>query len=193
MLDPILNGGLFLLQFLFDTYILILTLRLLMQYTGVNFYNPIAQFIVKVTKPVLSGFQRFLPAYKGVDFSIIAIIFILDIIKFFLIIYFKFQVLANPLGLIVWTFGDFASQLIDIFFFAILLYAIFSWFMPRHYNPLYEILSRLSSLVLTPISRIIPVLGGLDISPIIAILALKLLDIVVISPLLGLGFKMAMS
>lgn len=193
MLHPLQNGSIFLIQIIFDFYLLILLLRLLFQFFGINFYNPIAQFIVKLTKYPLSPLQKFLPTLKRIDTSILVAALFIDCIKFTLIIFLKFGTFVNLIGLIIWSIGDLFSQVATIFFFAILLFAILSWVMPQRDHPLYGILERLSAPILRPVQRFIPLLAGIDLSPLVAILLINLMEIVLIEPIIAIGLKLAIS
>lgn len=191
MIAPLENGLLFLIQITFDIFILILTLRLLFQATGVHFYNPIAQFVVKLTKPILYPLKKFIPMYKRFDLAVIVAIFLLDFIKFGLLIFIKFNTLPNPVGLLVWSCGDILNQFLNIFFFAILIGALLSWIGPKYQHPIYEVIAKLSAPILRPIQRIMPTISGIDISPIFAIILIKVFEIVIADMLIRLGASLS--
>ena len=75
------NPLLFLIDILFDIYIAIMMLRFILQQVGADFYNPISQFIVKVTqKPVLIS-RRIIPGVGGIDFASLVLVILLIFIK----------------------------------------------------------------------------------------------------------------
>ena len=62
---------------------------------------------------------------------------------------------------------------LNLFFFAILIRIILSWVAPQSYNPISAIAGSLAEPVLRPFRRLIPPIGGLDISPIFAVVLLQ--------------------
>ena len=55
-------------------FTILVLLRLLLQISRADFYNPLSQFIVKVTNPLLKLFRRFIPGFWGFDFASLAIL-----------------------------------------------------------------------------------------------------------------------
>lgn len=165
------NPFIFLVDTLFDIYIAILLLRFLLQYAGADFYNPICQFIVKATqKPVFMA-RRIIPGFRGIDIATLILVLVF--------IFFKLTVLyaiggAQPsiANIIIQGLYDLIQLTIDIFIFAIFVQAILSWVNPDPYNPVSGLLRSLTSPVLSPIRKILPNMGGLDLSPIVALIGL---------------------
>jgi YggT family protein len=72
--------------------------------------------------------------------------------------------------------GTFVYNVANIFIYLIIFRAVLSWFSPNPYNPLFQLLRRLTDPILEPIHRIMSrflTLPGIDISPIVAILLLS--------------------
>src|SRR5579871_5457054 len=115
------HAGVFLIQTIFDLYALILLLRLLLQYLRVDFYNPISQFVVKLTSPVIVPLRRIIPGYWGIDLATVAVLIITILIKTVLIMLMSMHKFPSIGGLIIWTLGDLISLVIKLFFYAILL------------------------------------------------------------------------
>jgi YggT family protein len=91
-----------------------------------------------------------------------------------------------PVGfgsLAILSFTQLISLLINIFIFAVIARAILSWISPGAYNPATSILYSLTEPLLNACRRIIPDLGGMDLSPLIALLALQLAKMLVLPPL----------
>ncbi|WP_164648860.1 YggT family protein, partial [Pseudomonas viridiflava] len=72
---------------------------------------------------------------------------------------------------------------LNIFFYALIISVILSWVAPASHNPGAQLVNQITEPLLAPLRRILPNLGGLDISPILAFMILKLLDMLVINNL----------
>ena len=193
MLDTIDNAFIFLIETLFNLYILVLMLRMILQWVGAHFYNPVSQFIVKLTNPVVKPLRQILPPLKGVDLASMIILVALEFIKLFLIIWLKTQMLPGPIGLIIMAFGDILGVVLSVFFFAIIISVILSWVSPRQYNPLTEILHLITEPLLRPARKIIPPIAGFDISPIPVLIILQFLTMLIANPLMNTGLRLAVT
>lgn len=112
------NPLIFLIDTLFDIYIVILMLRFLLQQLGADYYNPIAQFIVKATQPVVGISRRFIPSYRNIDIATLVLVIAFIAIKILLLTSLRGTSYSIPSILIV-SLYDFTSLLFDIFIFAI--------------------------------------------------------------------------
>jgi len=184
------NAGLFLINTLFDLYLLILMVRIILAWAHADYYNPFTQIIIKLTKPVIDPLRKIIPNYAGIEFATLATIFIIEIIKFSLIGIITIGMPKHILGLVVLAGADIIKLLLNTFFYAILLQAILSWIQPG-YSPTARILAQLTSPIMRPIQRIMPPISGFDLSPIPAMIILQLLIILLIGPLQAMGTQIA--
>lgn len=173
------NPLIFLIDTLLGIYIAVLLLRFLLQQFGADYYNPIAQFIVKVTQPVVGIARRFIPSYRKVDLATLILVLLFIAIKITLVTSLRGGTFSIPSILIISVY-DFISLAFDIFIFAIFLQAILSWVNPDPHNPVSSILYSLTSPILQPVKRMLPDMGGIDISPIFALIALMFLKRVIL-------------
>jgi YggT family protein len=90
---------------------------------------------------------------------------------------------GNPLQLLIWSLIGVTALFLKIFFFALIISVILSWVAPGSRNPGAELVNDICEPALAPFRKILPNLGGLDLSPIFAFLALKLIDMLVINNL----------
>lgn len=179
------NPIIFLIQVLFGAYILVVMLRFLLQLFRADFYNPISQFVVKVTSPVLHPLRRIIPGVGGIDFASIVLMWLLKALELtltVLLITGRF----NPVGPLLWAIPALVSLAINVFLFAILIQVILSWVNPGAYNPATALLYSLTEPLLRPARRIIPPIGGLDLSPMLVMIGLYLLQMLLMPPLLML-------
>lgn len=185
MSDTFVAAFRFLITTLFDLYLFVLMLRVILAYVGANYFDPITQFIIKLTDFAVKPLRRLIPNVRGVEVASLILIFALQLIKFFLIIFLTFGFPAI-LGLIILALGDTLKIVFEIFFYAILLQAIMSWIQP--YSPANRLLYQITAPIMQPLRRVIPPVGGIDISPIPALIILQLLIIVIVYPLMRLGW-----
>jgi YggT family protein len=190
MTAPVLVGSLFLINTLFDLYLFVFIMRIILVYTGANYFNPFTQFIVKLTDFLVVPLRRLIPNMGRIETSSILLILILEILKFYLVSSLSF---GNPnvIGIIILALSDMLKLLIMTFFYAIILQAILSWIQP--YAPINRILHQITAPIMRPLQRIIPPVGGFDISPIPALIGLQLLIILLINPLMAFGLSVAVS
>lgn len=194
MSDPLNNAGLFLIQAIFDLYIFIVMLRIVLQWVNTDFRNPVMALIVKLTNPPLKPICRIIPTLHGIDFAAIVLLLGLELLKLFLLVSLQTQgELANISGLLILAFAELLNQLINIFFYTILGLAILSWLSPLAHGPMIEILYRISEPLMRPVRRIMPTVSGFDLSPIPVLIGLKLITIIVIQPLTQIGMSLAIA
>ncbi len=178
MTDPII----FLIDTLFSLYILAVMLRFLLQWCGADFYNPISQFLVKVTHPPLKILRRFVPPIGKIDTSSLILILSLQMLSDFSILLLK-GVTINIGALTVLSITQLITLLINVFVFAVFARAILSWLNPGSFNAATSILTTLTEPLLDICRRVIPDLGGIDLSPLAALLMLQLAKMVILPPL----------
>lgn len=163
-------------------YILAVLLRFLLQWCGAAFYNPISQFLVKVTHPPLRLLRRFVPAIGKIDTSSLVLILILQMLANFTILILK-GVSIDIGALTILSITDLVSLLINIFIFAIFARAMLSWLNPGAYDSATSILVSLTEPLLTMCRRYLPDLGGIDLSPLAVLLFLQLAKMMILPPL----------
>ncbi|NCE89077.1 YggT family protein [Pseudomonas sp. L13] len=169
------DAAIFIIQTLGSLYLLIVLMRFILQLVRANFYNPLCQFVVKATQPLLKPLRRVIPSLFGLDMSSLVLALLLQILLFVVILmlngYQAFTVLLLPWGLI----GVF-SLFLKIIFWSMIISVILSWVAPGSRSPGAELVYQITEPVLAPFRRLIPNLGGLDISPIFAFIAIQLLQ-----------------
>ena len=174
----------YIVQTLGSLYLLIVLLRFILQLVRADFYNPLSQFTVKATQPLLKPLRRIIPGFGGLDLASLALALLVQLVLMVLVILIAG---ANPaavgLQLLVWAIIAVTSLFLKIFFFAMIISVILSWVAPGSYNPGAQLVNQICEPLLAPFRRLLPNLGGLDISPIFAFIALNLLDRFVIGNL----------
>lgn len=181
-----MNAVNFLVDTLFDMYIMIVLLRVWLQLARADFYNPFSQFIVKATQPVVGPLRRVIPGYGGLDIATILFAFIVALLKVLTV-----SVMMNygfdPLIMVISACVIIVTSIFKLLFWVLILRAILSW-VSRGQNPIEAVMIQLTEPLLSPIRRFLPPMGGLDLSMLVAILALQFVEILfndLISKLLG--------
>lgn len=165
----------YLLRFAFDAILTILIMRVWLQLVKADFYNPLSQFIVKVSNPLVVPLRRIIPGFGGIDIATILLAYLMATGKILAL-----SVLSGGeinltlflyIGLLI-----FLKQVGFLLFIIMLVMALMSWVV-QGYNPTQMIFQQLCEPVLGPIRRIVPSIGGLDLSVLIAFLLLNVINI----------------
>ena len=155
------------LVFLIDTlvtlYILAVLLRFLLQWARADFYNPLSQFLVKITNPLLRPLRRVIPGYKGFDFASLVLILTLQIVGMLVILLLTDAHLSLP-KILVWSVAKILILTINLWLVLIIVQVIVSWINPRTYNPALALVYALTEPLLAPARRVIPPISGIDLS-----------------------------
>jgi YggT family protein len=178
MTDPVI----FLIDTLFSLYILAVVLRFLLQWCGAEFYNPISQFLVKVTHPPLRILRRYVPSMGKIDTSSLVLVLTLQMLADFSILLLK-GVTISIGALTILSITQLITLLINIFIFAVFARAILSWLNPGAFQAASSILFSLTEPLLNTCRKFIPDLGGIDLSPLVVLLLLQLTKMVILPPL----------
>ncbi|MBV7494400.1 YggT family protein [Pseudomonas sp. PDM24] len=169
------DAAIFIIKTLGSLYLLIVLMRFILQLVRANFYNPLCQFIVKATQPLLKPLRRVIPSMFGLDMSSLVLALIVQMVLIAVILLLKgFEV--DLLLLVPWALIAVFSLFLSVLFYAMIISVILSWVAPGSHNPGAELVQQITEPVLAPFRRIIPNLGGLDISPIFAFIAIQLLQ-----------------
>lgn len=177
------TAAIYVLQTVGSLYLLIILLRFVLQLVRADFYNPLSQFAVKATQPLLKPLRRIIPSLFGLDMSSLVLAIIVQLVLMALTLLLAYGITGNPLQLLIWSVIGVTALFLKIFFYALIISVILSWVAPGSHNPGAELVNQICQPALAPFRRILPSLGGLDISPILAFMVLKLLDMLVINNL----------
>lgn len=161
----------FILLNLFDAYIMIVFTRFLLQLVRADFYNPVSQFVVKATTPVLKPLRRIIPGVGGLDNASLVLMLSLVVAKLLLWGFLQFGLLIPLPSLALLTLKSTALIIINYFMLILFVGAIMSWVV-QGYHPVAAVLFQLSDPVVAPVRRFLPPAGGIDFSPMVVLLAL---------------------
>lgn len=177
----------YLLQTVLSLLLFIVLLRLLLQSARADFYNPVSQFVFKATNPILLPMRRVIPAMLGIDIAAVVSLLVLQMLSIASILLLGGYALPNPILLLVWAVLGVAGLLVNFYFFALLAMIILSWVAPGSSNPVVHLIYQLTAPVMAPFRRLLPDMGGLDLSPILVFIAINILQIVLRHAAAGVG------
>jgi YggT family protein len=177
----------FLVNILFTLYTLAVMLRFLLQRVGADYYNPISQLVIRVTDPVLRPVHRVIPAWRNFDLAAVVLMLALQAANVALLLMIH-GLAVPPAQLPYFASLKLISLFINLFFFTILIQVIVSWINPQGHNPVLRVLWILNRPLLAPIQRLLPPMGGFDLSPLIVLIGLQVINILLPLPPLLRGF-----
>lgn len=181
-MSPLSQVGLLLINTAGSLILFVVMLRFLLQLVRADFYNPISQFVVKFTNPVLIPLRRIIPGFGGLDVSSLALAYTVQLLTMAAIILVAGYAVPWP-NLFVWALIGVLSLLLNIYFWGLIVIVIASWIAPNSYNPALILVNQILEPVIRPIRARMPDLGGLDLSPIVVFLLIQVLEIMVLRPL----------
>ncbi len=190
-MNPLAEAGYFLTTLVFDILIFLFLIRLVLEFAKADTNNPISQFIIRFTSPLVAPLSKLLPRVRSFNLACFVVLILLTMLKLFLTQLIFGVGFTNPLGLAVWSVGELIGNLISLLFVTILIQVIISWIQPHTYNPAISLIFRINEPIMAPARRWIPAAGGLDFSPIIVIVMLMLLNILISKPIIGMGQALA--
>lgn len=170
------------LYFLVDTfsrlYLLTFLLRIMLQVARADFYNPISQFILRVTNPLVVPARRLLPSLRSFDLPTLVVLIVVQMAVALLLL--ALRGVTPSIGVLVWfTVFALIRLTISTYFICILVYVVLSWLAQATYSPIAMLLGQIVEPMLRPARRLIPPIGGIDVSPMIVMILLMAVSIAV--------------
>lgn len=176
-------AGVYIAQTVIGIYMIAVLLRFLLQLVRADFYNPVSQFVVKATSPVLNPLRRIIPGFGGVDIASLVLVVTLQVLQLVIVILLMGYQLPNIIMLLVWSLIGLLGLIVNFFFFAIILQIILSWVAPHNHSPAVGLLYQITEPIMAPARKLLPAMGGIDFSPILTIMVIQIIKIVVIQNL----------
>ncbi len=171
-------------------FLVIVVLRFLLQLVRADFYNPVSQGIVKVTMPLLKPLRKIIPGFLGIDMASVVLILLVQFLASAIlsVVVGQTGLIANPFLLIAWGFVGAVTIMSSIFFWCMIISIIGSFVAPFSHHPLLTLANQIINPLAAPIRKVLPPLGGvIDVSPIIILLGLKIVDMLIIRFAMFLG------
>lgn len=159
----------FVVSSLAQLYLFVLILRILLPWLGADFRNPLAQGVLKITSPLVVPLRRVIPPIGRVDTATLLVTFFVLYATIFVIL--SIQGVTPDFARIATSAIVYLPLLtLRLYTFLIIVRVVLSWVSTGGYNPAVAIIYTLTDPVLRPIQRLLPNMGGFDLSPIFAII-----------------------
>jgi YggT family protein len=175
------NALFYLVSTLFDIYMWVLILRLILQAVRADFYNPISQLVWQLTQPIVRPLQNVLPKWRQIDTAAGVLLLVVSLIY----IYVVATILGYHVGGLVSAWYALLKLVVltlNLYTFALFVQAILSWVGPGVNNPAGSILWSMNEPLLRPVRRVVPPMSGLDLSPLVVILVLQFINLLIPLP-----------
>lgn len=178
----LVQPAVFLVDTTFGLYLFALVLRFLFQWCNADYYNPITQVIVKITHPPVRMLRRFIPPLGRIDSATLVLMLALQMLASYIVLTLQGVDLNLP-ALAVFATSQLVDLMLNVLLFAIIIAALLSWIRVSRYNPAVSLLYSFTNPMLKWARRLLPPMGGLDLSPLIPIIGIQLLKMLVLPPL----------
>lgn len=180
------NALMLLMQLATGALVFLMLIRILMRATGVSSFNPIVNFVAKVTNPICRPLG-FIPRAGNWDSAALTAAFLIQFIFYVIVVYWIDDKAYNLAGVVVLTLHDVLKIFTDMAFFLILINVILSWVSAGRPNPNMMIFSQMTEPFLAPFRPYLPNLGGIDLSPLAALVVLQILGVLILAPIADWG------
>jgi YggT family protein len=181
-----------LLNYIFDAYIFILLLRFLLQKLQASWHNPVTKFVITLTNPIVKITRRVIPGYRGYDFSILVVALLVEIAELYVVNWIRLGFTLDFSGVILLAVVALVTKVVYIILFSIMIWAFLSWFTAAaQRNPVSEVTGIIAYPWLRLARRFVPLVGGIDLSPVVVLIVLYLVMAFVLTPITGVGLNLA--
>ena len=174
------NSLLFLVKTLSDLYLVTFVLRLILQRVGADFYNPVSQFVLHATNPVVTRANRIVPTVRGIELPALVALIALQCLVTWLLLALANVNFTGP-GFAQYVFFRLINLTLWLYSICLIGYIVLSWILAIQYNsslrPLLGAIDEIVAPVLRPVRRILPTIGGLDLSPIPVFILIQAVEI----------------
>jgi YggT family protein len=164
----------FLIDTLFNLFLMVVLLRFWLQWAKADFYNPMSQFVVKATSFAVNPLRKIIPGFAGLDLASLLLAFVVALAKVSVLMFMQYRAWAIQPALLQALF-TLLSEAFSLVFLVLIVRAILSW-VSQGYNPIEAIFHQLTEPMLKPIRKIIPPMGGFDLSILVLIIGVQFIQ-----------------
>jgi len=169
-------------------------LRFLLQLARADFYNPISQSLVRITNPVLKPLRRVIPGLLGLDMASLVLAVAVKFITLLALVFIAGIGNPNLVLLLLWSLLGCVVTILNIYYLAMLATIILSWVAAGSYHPAVVLIHQIAEPMLAPFRRLLPAMGGIDFSPMLAFIVIYVVQILLraAASAVGLNAQFAM-
>jgi YggT family protein len=170
-----MNAFKFLIEIAFDLFLMVVLLRFWLQLAKADFYNPLSQFIVKATSPLVNPLRKVIPGFAGIDVASLVLGFLIAFAKVSVVMLMIYGI-WEPISALIGSGITLVKEAVKLVFWVLIIRAILSW-VSQGNNPMEAVFHQLTEPMLRPIRKIIPPIGGLDLSVLVLIIGIQFIQI----------------
>lgn len=168
-----MNPFSFLITTVFDLYIMVVLMRIWLQASRADFYNPFSQFVVKATQPVLKPLRRMIPSVGSIDLATILFAYVLCVLKFtMLVLVASGGAMVFSIDFLLFGLAALIKAAGGLVFWVLIIRAILSW-VSQGRSPIEYLFYQITEPLLAPVRRFLPDLGGIDLSVLVVFVLLQ--------------------
>lgn len=160
-----------------------LVIRLVLQLVQANYYNPICQGVNRFSAPLLAPTSRLIPDLGPLSLNTLFIAVLVQSVAAYALALSFYSAALSPLMVLLWSLLSIAGMVLKVFFFALIIMIVLSWVAPQANHPGAELVYQITEPVMAPVRRVMPELGGLDLSPIAVFLLIQFIENAALRPM----------
>ena len=165
----------YLFKALLDIFTVGVVLNFLFRLIKVDYFNPIVQGIVRAVDYPSQFLRSFLRPIYSIDFATLIVAILIQSAAFYLAVV-AGSITYDPVKISIWSLYSVIILSLKVSFWLMLGGIIISWVASDNNHPAIKLLMQMADSIFAPFRYIIPPMGGLDISPIFAFIALRYLE-----------------
>jgi YggT family protein len=166
------NALIFLVKTIADLYLLTFLLRFILQWVRASYYNPLSQFVLKVTSPLVVPARRALPSVGGIDVATLVVLVALECVVTWVLIKLVGAAVSVP-AFLLFVLLRLVALTLWFYTVAMFVFVVLSWFAGRVHGPMAMLLADIVEPLLRPVRRALPPIGGFDLSPLLVLLLMQ--------------------
>ncbi|MCG7535210.1 YggT family protein [Pseudoalteromonas sp. OOF1S-7] len=172
-----MNAMQFLVGIIFDLFLMVVLLRFWLQLVKADFYNPLSQAVIKATSFAVNPLRKLIPGFGGLDLASLILALLVGFAKMSVLML-MFGGYWDAMGAAISGALTVVKEAFSLVFWILIIRAILSW-VAQGYNPIAAVFDQLTEPMLRPIRKVIPPLGGLDLSILVLLIGMQFLQILV--------------
>jgi len=165
-----------LIDVLVGLYIMVVLLRFFLQYFRADFYNPLSQFVIKATDPLVKPLRKAIPGLGGIDLSTLILAYVIILAKLYFLFAISGQLSFNFIFIILFAVIELLGSILNLFMYMIFIRVILSWVAPAGHNPMLAVIAQISEPVISIFRRILPPMSGFDFAPMLSLIMIYFLQ-----------------
>lgn len=164
------------LDFVFRLAVLLFLMRFLLQASRADFYNPVSQAVVRATDTVCKPLRLALKPFRNLDFASVLVAWLISVASVYAFTFIQYDS-APAVFPALWA-GMIKTLLVLMQFYkwTIIIMVIASFVAQGSIHPALQLLQQLLEPIMAPVRKVLPSLGPLDLSPMVVLLAIILIE-----------------